>query len=59
MANLKKENKIMYSKGGNGSKYARVALPISWLEALGITEENKEVELEIKNDRIIIRAKGE
>lgn len=59
MANLKKENKIMYGKGGNGSRYARVALPISWLEALGITEESKEVVLELKGSSIVIKAKGE
>ena len=53
---IKKAN-ITFNKGGNGGISNRVTIPGAWVKALGITKEDKEVELELTGGKIIITKK--
>ena len=46
--------KIGFPKGGKGSTSCRIGLPKSWLESLGITEENPHVKVTYQDGKIII-----
>ena len=52
-----KINKVMYQKSGATNKITRLNIPITWIrDYLGITEENRDVELILtSNNEIIIR----
>lgn len=50
---MKKNNKVMYAKTPTGIN-TRVSIPDSWIKSLGITENDREVTLILKNDKIII-----
>ena len=52
---MKKVNKVTFRKTGNGSITTQVSIPKSWLEGLGVNQENKEVEIEYTGKEIIIR----
>ena len=49
---------IIISKAGGtaakGSKTCKVALPNAWVEALGLSRENREIELAFDEDRIVL-----
>ena len=49
--------KISFGKSGSGSISPRVSLPLSWLKRVGITPEDREVEiiLDEENQTIIIK----
>lgn len=49
--------KISFGKSGSGSISPRVSLPLSWLKRVGITPEDREVEIifDEKNQTIIIK----
>lgn len=51
--------KISFGKSGSGSISPRVSLPLSWLKRVGITPEDREVEIILDDDKeeIIIRKK--
>lgn len=49
----KRNLNISFYKAGNG-KATRVNLPMPWLRKLGITEEQKEVELELDEEKQVI-----
>lgn len=55
----KRKAKIIFGKsGGNASKGSytnRITLPTSWIKEMGITQEDREVEIEFINGRITIR----
>ena len=55
--NNQKINKVMYQKSGATNKITRLNIPITWIrDYLGITEENRDVELILaSNNEIIIR----
>lgn len=51
---------LIGSPGGNASKNAknyRVSIPPKWAQELGISEENREVELTFIGNAIVIRPK--
>ena len=48
------KGKVTFNKSGSGSKSGRVILPVAFLETLGITEDEREVEITFKNGKIII-----
>lgn len=52
-----KINKVMFQKSGATNKITRLNIPITWIrDYLGITEENRDVELILtSNNEIIIR----
>ena len=52
-----KINKVMFQRSGSSSKITRLNIPITWIrDYLGITEENRDVELILtSNNEIIIR----
>lgn len=49
--------KISFGKSGSGSISPRVSLPLSWLKRVGITPEDREVEIILDDDKeeIIIK----
>lgn len=51
--------KVIFGKDGRGSTNTKITLPIGWLKDMGISPENREVELEYdcKKKEIIIRNK--
>ncbi len=53
------KRKVLFNKpGGTASKnsvMARVTLPPEYVKALGITQEDKEIVISLKNDEIIIK----
>lgn len=46
--------KVLFTKSGSGSINARISLPITWIRELGLNEENREVILELKDEKIIL-----
>ncbi len=54
----KRDLNISFQKSGNG-KNARLIIPIPWLRELGITEEERQVELifDKENSRLIVEKK--
>lgn len=52
----KRKAKILFTKSGTGSRSTRVTLPVSWIDALNITQEDREVtlSLSLENRKIII-----
>ena len=45
---------VTFNKSGSGSTSGRVVLPAAYLEILGITEEEREIEITLEGSRIII-----
>lgn len=52
---LKTIRKVGFNKSGSGSVSGKLILPSAWLKELQITKEDNEVELEIEEDKIIIK----
>lgn len=51
----KKEKIIQFTKAGNGSITPRISLPASWVEKLGVTQENKNIlTFQFENGDILI-----
>lgn len=50
----KRKLNIQFTKSGSGSVTTRLVLPISWIKNLGITENEREVNVAVLFDRIII-----
>ncbi|WAW15307.1 hypothetical protein [Peptostreptococcus equinus] len=52
----KRKAKIIFNKSGdkNKSTVNRVTLPVPWVRELGITEDDREVQISIENKKIII-----
>ena len=46
--------KIMYAKDGRGSRTTRMTLPVSWLDDLGVTEDEREVHVYKIQNKILI-----
>lgn len=46
--------KIQFGKNGQGNITNRITIPVPWVKELGITEENREVKLTLKDGKIII-----
>lgn len=48
------KGKITFNKSGSGSKSGRLTIPVAFLELLKITEEDRDVEINFKDNKIII-----
>lgn len=55
----KRDVNISFYKAGNGGTSNRITLPKKWVEKIGITPDNRAVEiiLDEENDSIIIKKK--
>lgn len=51
----KRKAKLVLNKSGNGSSTFRATLPTKWIRQMGLDEENRDVEIKFKDDKIIIR----
>ncbi len=49
--------KISFTKSGSGSESTRISLPVTWIRELGIDKENRDVVVELDEDKIIIKKK--
>jgi hypothetical protein len=49
--------KVMFAKGGSGSLHTKLNVPITWIRAMGITEEQREVEVSFDGEKITIQKK--
>lgn len=52
---MKKQSKIIFNKNGKGNISIKICLPFSWIKEMGISENNKNVNLFFENKEIIIR----
>lgn len=48
------KGKVTFNKSGSGSRSGRVTIPVALLEVMGISEDNREVEITLKDNKIII-----
>jgi hypothetical protein len=46
--------KIQYAKSGRGSLTTRMTLPITWVRTIGVSEDDREVKISLKDNKIII-----
>ncbi|MCY6957844.1 AbrB/MazE/SpoVT family DNA-binding domain-containing protein [Clostridium brassicae] len=46
--------KITFNKSGSGSITGRLNIPMALLKSIGITEEEREVELYIRDNKLIV-----
>ena len=46
--------KVTFNKSGSGSINAKVLIPAAYLEPLGITEEDREVNIKLEGNKLII-----
>jgi len=51
--------KIIFAKGGSGSLHTKLNVPITWIRAMGISAEEREVEILFDGEKITIQKKGE
>lgn len=47
--------KLSYSKSGAGNITPRITLPVKWTKELGLSTEDREVEVTLDGDAIIIK----
>ncbi|GEM_PF-425710 len=50
----KVKGKVTFNKSGTGSKSGRLTIPVALLEILGITEDDREVDIKLEDGKIII-----
>lgn len=48
------KGKITFNTSGSGSKSGRLTIPVALLEILGITEDDREVDIKLEDGKIII-----
>lgn len=46
---------MMFQKGGSGSVTTRLAIPKSWVDKMGVTQDEREVIVEFDGERITVR----
>lgn len=53
----KRKLKVIFGKDGRGATNTKVTLPITWLRELGITQDERDVDVEYdkENEQIIIK----
>jgi hypothetical protein len=49
--------KIMFAKGGSGSLHTKLNVPITWIRAMGVSQENREVDVSFDGEKITIQKK--
>lgn len=52
------KGKITFNKSGSGSKSGRLTIPVSLLELMKITEDERNVEITFKDGKLIIEKAG-
>ncbi|SFE83831.1 hypothetical protein [Peptostreptococcus sp. D1] len=59
MQNEERLAKVQFSKNGQGYRTTRIALPIPWIDALGISIDDRDIRLlfDRENKKIVIRKK--
>lgn len=55
----KRQINMMFQKGGSGSVTTRLAIPKSWVDKMGVTQEEREVVAEFDGERITVRKMNE
>ncbi|MGL5592878.1 MAG: AbrB/MazE/SpoVT family DNA-binding domain-containing protein [Cetobacterium sp.] len=57
----KREAKVLWSKSGKGSDTTRVTLPVSWIRQMGLTYDERELDIcfDEKTETITLRKKEE
>ena len=48
---------VLFTKGGSGSMNTKMNLPITWVRAMGISAEEREVEILFDGEKITIQKK--
>lgn len=49
-----RKSKIMFAKNGQGFRTTRMTIPVPWIDKLGVTEDDREVDIYLINNQIII-----
>lgn len=57
MIRNKRTVNVMFAKGGSGSLHTKLNVPITWIRAMGITQEEREVEILFDGEKITIQKK--
>lgn len=55
----KRQINMMFQKGGSGSVTTRLAIPKSWVDKMGVTQDEREVIVEFDGERITVRKMNE
>lgn len=55
----KRQINMMFQKGGSGSVTTRLAIPKSWVDKMGVTQDEREVIVEFDGERIVVRKMNE
>ena len=55
----KRQINMMFQKGGSGSVTTRLAIPKSWVDKMGVTQDEREVIVEFDAERITVRKMNE
>lgn len=50
----KRNANVMFAKNGQGSRTTRITLPVNWVDVIGVTEENRKVNIYQIGNQIII-----
>lgn len=50
----KRNANVMFAKNGQGSRTTRITLPVNWVDVIGVTEENRKVNIYQIGNEIII-----
>ena len=50
---------MMFQKGGSGSVTTRLAIPKTWVDKMGVTQDEREVIVEFDGERITVRKMNE
>ena len=48
------KGKVTFNKSGSGSKSGKVVIPAAFLETLGITEDDRDIEIRMIDNKIVI-----
>ena len=48
----KRQINMMFQKGGSGSVTTRLAIPKSWVDKMGVTQDEREVIVEFDGERV-------
>lgn len=57
MERNKRTVNVMFAKGGSGSLHTKLNVPITWVRAMGISAEEREVEIVFDGKKITIQKK--
>lgn len=55
----KRKAKVIFTTSGSGSRTTRVAIPVTWIDKLQITKDNRNLEIELNEEEGTIIIKKE